>query len=646
MKTVVLIAKRGLLRWLEPVRLFWYAAERDGQIEIVDAEGLEGVELRARLQTVLAAHPNVAWRVVLVVDEQDARLPEPRLEVAVELGANREACQLLVFERSVASQVFLESPGAGMAPVIRARYARSPDRKAPTVVRAMDFTMEGRLEARLDAAYTVLALATLDATDDGWRALETFRGEFHLNNGGPRLGPQPGNVLPGGLYYTASQARLAATLEAYVGRLEGAKRALKAPTVDVALFGDEARKRVGEIVAERIGAIPVDEKDCWPAFGEDSDGHVRGADGSEARVHPSLPGGFWRRDDWGLWLGWRDRFDRGIAGLWDRMHRQARDAHEAGLASLRAVAPNERAVDVGSRSPAVERHPPERHTLDLKQVRSELARLERALNERPTTPAAGGAGLPDADWRSVETDLAVALTYRPTPRQVIVAAVVGVLGLLPAALLQVNVLSRVASFAAIVGLVVGVIFWVRGTPRCWPHRSSVLCRIARAIKGIRATASGRLQPLRDRRNRLIAVLVAQLGAWIDEQDVHSLRDAVVRLELDHARYLYHQRMLDLHADRATRLLEAIGGVAMPEVDRAPAGVEHVAPPDLRMPEHLEPTYALDADAWGAPEAAPQFVARGGAYDLEARYFPGLERIVFSRCGTDPSPAETEREGTR
>lgn len=643
MKTFVLFAKPGLLHWLEPVRMLWYAAERDGRVEFVDAEGLEVSDLRARLWSALAGSPNVKWRVVLVVDEDDARLSDPRLDMAEALGADRRACQLLVFERTVNAQEFLVGGGENQATTVRGRFPEAEEPTAATVVRVLDFMAEDRLESRLDAANTLLALATLDAAGDG-RVLEAFRGEFHLNNVGPRLGPGPSNGLPGGLRYTRNQSSLATILDAYVGRLRGAHAALKAPTVPVALFGEGARAEVERIVKERIDEIPQDLEGFWFEFGDvahmsSRDAHDKAA--TTPRLQPPLPGGFWRREDWGRWLSWRERFDRGIAELWDRMHSQARDAHEAGLASLRAAAP--RPMD--ATEDPIEHHPPKVRTLGLDEVRSELARLEKALRERSTVPDASGAGPPEPDWQGRAATLAGALAFRPTRRQVLVSATIGVLSVMPAALLQVSVLSRVVSLAAIVALVGGVVLWVRGTSRCWPHEASVLCRIARAIEGIRTTAASRLEPLRTRRGRLVKVLITQLEAFADEQDVQSLREALARLELDHARYLYHLRMLTLHAERAEGLRDAIWRSASegPVVD---AAGDDVAVPDLMTPVHLEPTYALDGDRVEANEPQPQFDAAevAGVVPLEPRYFPGFERIRFSRCRPVASQGETDAAG--
>jgi len=548
--TLVLCAKPGLLTWIEPVRMFWYAAEHEGRIEVLDTVGLTGEGLRYRLRRQLAHRPTLAWRAL-----GNGFVPEHRV---------------LVMERGFV-EGRVEKPGPAFG--VLAAYPETCRRA--TVVRAIDPMQQPKpLLGRLEAALLVLALASPRL--DG----RSFHDEYHLKNGAA-------GDLDGGLILRSEDDGwgMRAIVDAYVRRLEEASTAhAKAePEEPVDLLGEKGRPMVGAVADDEgvIRNVPKDLRTFWHSHG------VRRAPGptrsTTVGAEPDLPGGFLRR-------------------------------FEKALRRLQEIQRETTSMRIG-------------------EARKSAAELQRLLDAREGVEDAVKLNLPRGDWTGIEAALREALTARPTLWQVVVAVVIGLVALLPAAILQSSLLSRVVSTAAVLGLEVGVLLWVRGCRRCWFNEGSVLCRVATALKVAKGEAERRVIEVHSQLGEVRKSLKRQLETWALEQDLLSLRRAAERLAPRHAMYLYHGRMLTLHKRLGSELLSELGGSlekggARPTHERGSA-----LEVTITLPESMEPIYAPHTASVASMLSPPWPALRADTAEFELPHadLVGVRSITMVRC---------------
>ena len=610
MVTLVLCAKPGLLAWIEPVRMFWYAAEREGRIEVLDTVGLTGEGLRYRLRRHLAHRPTLAWRALLVADDLggDASLAEQMAMIDSISTRPRDRERGFVPEHRVLvmERGFVEGRVEKPGPAVGVLAAYPETCRRATVVRAIDPMQQPKpLLGRLEAALLVLALASPRL--DG----RSFHDEYHLKNGAA------GDLDSGlSLRSEGDGWGMRAIVDAYVRRLEEASmaHAKTEPVEPVDLLGEKGRHTVGAVADDEgvIRNVPKDLRTFWHSHG------VRRAPGpartSTVGAEPDLPGGFLRRADAHLWTAWRDAVDRGVRASFDQVRHDARSGFEKALRRLQEIQRETTSMRIG-------------------EVRKSAAELQRRLDAREGVEDAVKLTLPRGDWTGIEAALREALTARPTLWQVVVAVVIGLVALLPAAILQSSLLSRVVSTAAVLGLEVGVLLWVRGCRRCWFNERSVLCRVATALKVAKGEAERRVIEVHSQLGEVRKSLKRQLETWALEQDLLSLRRAAERLAPRHAMYLYHGRMLTLHKRLGSELLSELGGSlekggARPTHERGSA-----LEVTITLPESMEPIYAPHTASVASMLSPPWPTLRADTAEFELPHadLVGVRSITMVRC---------------
>ncbi len=598
MRTLLLNTKPGLLDWLRSVRMLWYEAERRHGLRVLDAADVEPDELGRRVGRELLVGKGMPWRAVVLASDDDPELRKrlEKLETLDRAYGKSGPHRIVILGSPPRLTRRTDPQGRDIGGSIETGYDDLTT-SGHIVVRAVDPGIGDATLERVRYALFLLAMTTdeLDGGPDGTNP--SLPGEWHLE---PARG-HPSIVLRAEDHGGAPSFR--SVIAQYRARLEQALEALddRQPEEEVRLLGDDGAQRVAKAAAELVADVPGTLPGFWERTAEAS---------GRGRSPPPLPNGFFQASDWERWESWRRSVDDGMKEM----------AHDVRVSARRALEDTLRRAQSSLGDGDAALHAPEGLTLSLPEVRRRLASEAASKSEVSRSLGSEDSTLdevPPAKWRKVERVLNAALQKRPSRAQVLVSAGLGFAALLPAALLQFDVSTRVVSSTIVLAFVILASLWIR---------RSVVGEIALAHEACRSEASAWLGRVRGLRTDIVKRLRRDVQTWARQHDVRELEKAEASLEARMAPYEYHRASLGQHARDAVSILESL-----PEhQEQLPRSASHAEPP---LPDEPESANAVYSPAWrdGHLEDPPIVELDGAPVELQRGDLAGLRSIALVRC---------------